>query len=226
MTLNKILFLYYPYIAISIFIIGSIYRYEYNQYSWKSDSSQIFEKNLLLIGSNLFHFGIIFLMLGHFIGLLTPKSIYSIIITSEKKQIIAMSFGGLAGITCLFGILILIYRRLFYKKILQNSKKTDIIVLMLLLFQLIIGLLSIKISYNHINDASSMIAFANWAQGLFLFSSEIHTYIINEHWLFKLHIIIGLTILLIFPFTRLIHIFSIPYLYLIRNGYQIVRSLK
>ena len=73
MNLNKLLFFYYPYLTIFIFFIGSIYRYEYNQYSWKSSSSQIFEKKLLFWGSNLFHFGIIFLLTGHFFGLLTPK---------------------------------------------------------------------------------------------------------------------------------------------------------
>lgn len=226
MTLNKILFLYYPYISILIFIIGSIYRYEFNQYSWKSSSSQIFEKKLLFIGSNLFHFGIIFLLLGHFFGLLTPKFLYATFISPEKKQLVAMSFGGGAGLLALIGLGILLYRRLTNKNVLATTEFSDMLVLILLKIQLIIGLFSILISYKHLNDPSSMIAFANWSQGIMLFSKDIHMYIINEHWIFKTHIFLGLTLLLIVPFTRLVHVFSIPYLYFIREGYQIVRSLK
>lgn len=226
MTLNKLLFFYYPYIAIFMFIAGSIYRYEYNQYSWKTSSSQIFEKKILFWGSNLFHWGIIILLLGHFFGLLTPKFLYTIIITPEKKQILAMIVGGISGSICLIGLTILIYRRFYFDNIYQTTKSSDWLVLFLLYIQLLLGLLSIIISYDHIHDASSMIAFANWVQGIFLFSGNIHTYIINEHWIFKCHIFVGTSLLLIFPFTRLVHIFSFPYIYLLRDGYQIVRSFK
>ncbi|HFL8819340.1 MAG TPA: respiratory nitrate reductase subunit gamma [Candidatus Azoamicus sp. OHIO2] len=226
MMLNKMLFLYYPYIAIFMFVIGSIYRYEYNQYSWKTSSSQFFEKKILFWGSNLFHVGIIFLLLGHFFGLLTPKFIYSVFITPEKKQIVAMTSGGIAGIICFIGLTLLTYRRFYFDHVYKTTQPSDVIVIILLYIQLILGLISIIISYNHITDPSSMIAFANWVQGIVLFSGDIHTYIINEHWIFKTHLFIGMSILLIFPFTRLVHIFSIPYLYILRDGYQIVRSLK
>ncbi len=226
MNLNKFLFFYYPYIAIFIFLIGSIYRYEYNQYSWKSSSSQIFEKKILYLGSNLFHFSIIFLLLGHFFGLLTPKFLYSAIISPEKKQILAMVFGGIAGIVSLVGLTMLIYRRFIYNNVYQTTKQSDLLVLFLLYIQLLLGLASILITYQHLDDASSMISFANWVQGIFLFSNNIHLYVINEHWLFKAHLFVGMSILLVFPFTRLIHIFSVPYLYLLRDGYQIVRNSK
>ncbi len=222
--INKFMFLYYPYIALTIFFCGSIYRYEYDQYSWKSSSSQILEKKLLYVGSNLFHYGIIILMLGHFFGLLTPKFLYSIIISPEKKQVLAMSVGGVAGITCLVGLLILTYRRLFFTKIYSTSSKIDILILVLLLIQLILGIMSIFVSYQHIENPATMIAFANWTQGIFLFSKNLHLYVINEHWIFKCHLFLGMTILLIFPFSRLVHIFSFPYLYILRDGYQLVRK--
>lgn len=226
MNLNKLLFSYYPYIAIIIFIFGSIYRYEYNQYSWKTSSSQIFEKKLLFWGSNLFHFGVIFLLTGHFFGLLTPHMIYVMFISPEKKQLIAMICGGVAGFIALIGITILIYRRMKIKNVYKTSSSLDILVLILLKIQLILGLMSIVVSYSHLPNASSMLALANWTQGIFLLSKDLHLYIINEHWIFKAHIFLGLSIMLITPFTRLVHIFSIPYLYLIREGYQIVRTLK
>ncbi|HIH2762167.1 MAG TPA: respiratory nitrate reductase subunit gamma [Candidatus Azoamicus sp.] len=222
---NTFMFSYYPYIAIFIFILGSLYRYENNQYTWKSGSSQILENKLLFWGSNLFHFGILFLIFGHFFGLLTPKILYSKIISPDKKQIIAMTFGGIAGIFCFIGLTLLIYRRMSNLRVFFTSNKTDIIILLMLYVQLLIGLSSIVISYEHIDNPNTMIALANWVQGIFLFTPDIHLFIINEHWLFKFHLLLGMTILLFFPFTRLVHVFSFPYLYLLRDGYQITRKL-
>jgi len=222
--LNDFLFSYYPYVAILTFFFGSIYRYESNQYTWKSGSSQILDQNLIFWGSNLFHFGILFLMFGHFFGLLTPKFLYSKIISPDKKQLLAMISGGIAGVICLIGLSMLIYRRLSNARILLTSNKTDVFVLVILYVQLLLGLLSILISYQHIENPAIMISLANWVQGIFMFSPDIHLYVINEHWLFKTHLFLGMTILLIFPFTRLVHVFSFPYIYLLREGYQIVRK--
>ncbi|HIH2763413.1 MAG TPA: respiratory nitrate reductase subunit gamma [Candidatus Azoamicus sp.] len=223
--LNSFMFSYYPYISIFIFIIGSLYRYENNQYTWKTGSSQLLDNKLFFWSSNLFHFGILFLILGHSFGLLTPKFLYSKIISPDKKQILAMISGGIAGLFCLIGLSLLIYRRISNKRIFLTSNKTDIIILIMLYIQLLLGLFSILISYNHIDNPSTMIALANWVQGIFVFTPDLHLFILNEHWLFKLHLILGMTIILVFPFTRLVHIFSFPYLYLIREGYQITRKL-
>lgn len=223
--LNKFLFNYYPYIALTFFFLGSIYRYENNQYTWKTSSSQLL-KNDLFFSSNSFHFGIIFLMFGHFLGLLTPKFIYIKVISPDSKQFLAIFFGGIAGLFCLIGLTMLLYRRLINDRIRKTSNKSDIFILIILYIQLLLGLCSIFISCQHINDPKSMIALANWVQGIFIFTPDISSYVINEHWIFKLHLVLGMTILLIFPFTRLIHIFSFPYLYFFRNGYQIVRILK
>ena len=222
----KFLFSYYPYIVICIFLMGSIYRYETNQYSWKSGSSQILENKLLFWGSNLFHIGIIFLLFGHFFGLMTPKFLYIKLIAPENKQIVAMITGGIAGFFCFIGMSILIYRRLFNIRVLKTSHFSDLFILIMLYLQLLLGLFSIYISYQHGEDASSMISLANWVQGIFIFSDDIYLHVINEHWIFQLHLFLGMSIFLIFPFTRLVHIFSFPYLYFLRNGYQIIRSLK
>ncbi len=224
--LNNLLFSYYPYAAIMFFCIGSIYRYENDQYSWKSSSSQILHNNLFFYSSNFFHYGIIVLMFGHFFGLMTPHSIYSKIIQPETKQMYAIIIGGVAGFISLIGITMLLYRRLFVAKVYITSNKSDIFILILLYIQLLLGLLSIFISYQKMDDPSSMIALANWVQGIFIFSPDLYSYVANEHWLFKCHILLGMTIFLVFPFTRLIHIFSFPYLYFLRRGYQIVRRLR
>lgn len=224
--INNIIFSYYPYIVLFFFIVGSIYRYENNHYSWKSSSSQILRKDFLFWGSNLFHFGILFLLFGHFFGLITPKFIYSKFISADSKQILAMVSGGIAGFFCFLGLTILLYRRLVDSRVRMTSDRSDIFVLILLYIQLLLGLCSIFVSYQHIDDPKSMIALANWVQGIFVFAPDISSYVVNEHWIFKTHLFLGMTLLLIFPFTRLIHIFSFPYLYFFREGYQIVRSYR
>ncbi len=224
--LNVFLFSYLPYIAIFIFIFGSICRYENNQYSWKSSSSQLLADKMFFIGSNFFHFGIIFLMVGHFLGLITPHFLYVKFISAENKQLVAMTSGGIAGVFCFIGLSMLIYRRIFDDRINLTSRFSDIYVLLLLYVQLLLGLLSIFISYHHIHDPSTMMSLANWVQGIFTCSPNLHLYVINEHFIFKAHLFLGMIIFIIFPFTRLVHVFSLPYLYFLRTGYQIVRVLR
>lgn len=224
--LNIFFFSYLPYISLFIFVFGSIYRYENNQYSWKSGSSQILNDRFFLISSNFFHFGIIFLICGHLIGLLTPHFLYVKIITAEHKQLLAMTSGGIAGFFCFIGLTMLLYRRLFNNRVNVTGNFSDIYVLFILYIQLLLGLVSISISYEHLHDPSTMISLANWVQGIFTLSPNLHLYVSSEHFIFKAHLICGMIIFIMFPFTRLVHIFSLPYLYFLRTGYQIVRSFK
>lgn len=221
--LNTFLFGAFPYIAIGSMIFGSILRYDRDPYSWKADSSQIMSKKGFVLGSNLFHVGIILLFFGHLIGLLTPHAVYSHFISAEHKQILAMTAGGIFGAMVFVGMVILIARRLGNKRVRRTSHPMDILILLLLFAQLILGLLTIPVSYQHLEGATSMIALADWAQGIVTFRPDVASEIAGEPLIFKLHILLGLTIFLIFPFTRLVHIFSVPVKYLFRTGYQIVR---
>lgn len=221
--IHEFIFGYYPYIALLTFIIGCISRYEYAQYEWKSSSSQLLRKDGLRLGNNLFHIGIIFLFFGHLIGLLTPSCVYSHFITPATKQLVAMTAGGIAGSICFVGLSFLLYRRLFDLRIRVTSKTSDILILIILYIQLILGLMSIFISAEH-PSGESMKSLAHWAQDIITFSPNASDYIIGEHWIFKLHIFLGLTIFLIFPFTRLVHVLSAPVGYIFRTGYQIVRK--
>ncbi len=220
---NIFLFGAYPYIAIGSMIFGSILRYDRDPYSWKADSSQLMSQKGFRLGSNLFHIGIILLFFGHFIGLLTPHFVYEPFISAEHKQILAMAAGGIFGIMAFFGMVILIARRLGNPRVRATSHFMDILILLLLFLQLILGLLTIPESAKHIEGATSMLALAEWAQGIVTFRPDAASYVANEPLIFKLHILLGLTIFLIFPFTRLVHIFSAPIKYLFRSGYQIVR---
>ncbi len=220
--LNHFLFGIYPYLAILIMVVVSILRYDRDQYTWKADSSQLLRNKGMRLGSNLFHVGIILLFFGHFVGLLTPEPLYHLVMSAGTKQMMAMIAGGIFGTLCLVGISILLHRRLFDPRIRATSKPSDIFVLVLLYVQLLLGLLTIPYSAQHM-DGSSMVALANWAQYIVTFRSGASDFVMHEAWVFKTHLVLGLTIFVIFPFTRLVHVLSVPIKYYFRTGYQVVR---
>jgi nitrate reductase gamma subunit len=220
--LNQFFFGYFPYVALGIFVIGSALRYDRDQYSWKADSSQLLSKKGMRVGSNLFHIGIIFLFFGHFVGLLTPEWVYHPFMSPGFKQVMAMTAGGIFGTLCLIGLVMLLNRRLTNPRIRATSHFADIMILVVLLVQLVLGLITIPYSAQHL-DGSSMIALANWAQHVVTFRSGAAEFIIHEAWVFKLHLVLGMSIFVLFPFTRLVHIWSVPVQYIMRSNYQIVR---
>ena len=221
--LNTFFFGIYPYIAILTLIVGSILRYDQDPYSWKADSSQLLHRKGLRIGSNFFHIGILLLFMGHFVGLLTPHWAYEPFISAGHKQILAMTAGGIFGTLAFIGMVILIWRRTTQDRVRATTKFMDMAILLILFAQLVLGLLTIPQSAKHL-DGSSMIALAEWAQHIVTFRGGAAEFIKPEALVFKLHIVLGLTIFLLFPFTRLVHMVSVPLKYLTRSGYQIVRK--
>ena len=221
--LNQFVFGMYPYIVLTVFVVGVILRYDRDQYTWKADSSQLLRSKGMRVGNNLFHIGILLLFFGHLVGLLTPEPLYHLVMSAGTKQLMAMVAGGVFGVVCFIGMTILIHRRLFDPRIRINSKPSDIAILLILYVQLILGLLTIPFSAQHL-DGSSMVALANWAQYIVTFRSGAADFVLHEAWVFKIHLFLGMTIFLIFPFTRLVHALSVPIKYLLRTGYQIVRS--
>lgn len=224
-TLNTFLFGLYPYIALAICLAVSWVRFDRDQYSWKADSSQILGNKGMRLGSNLFHIGVIFILAGHFIGLLTPESIYHHVISTPNKQLLAMVSGGVFGILCLVGLLILLHRRLFNPRVRANSRWSDIAILIILLVQLLLGLGTIFASSNHL-DGSVMVQLGEWAQSIVTLQPlKAANAIATVSLVYKLHVFLGLSIVLIFPFTRLVHVISAPIWYFGRN-YQVVRQKK
>lgn len=224
--IHQFFFGYYPYISLTVFVLGSILRYDRDQYTWKADSSQLLRKKGMRIGNNLFHLGIILLFFGHLVGLLTPHEVYHHFMDAGTKQLLAMVAGGIFGTLCFIGMTMLLLRRLFDPRIRATSKPSDIVILLVLYVQLILGLITIPFSAQHM-DGSSMIALANWAQHIVTFRAGAADFIVEEALIFKLHLVLGTTIFLLFPFTRMVHVFSgvaAPLKYLSRSGYQIVRK--
>jgi nitrate reductase gamma subunit len=221
--MHTFLFGYYPYICLTVFIVGSIARFDAAQFGWRSGSSQLLRRRLLMVGSNLFHIGILVIFAGHFFGLLVPLHWYEALGVSHRaKQILAITVGGAAGAMCFIGLTMLIIRRLFDPRIRKTSAPGDILVLLLLYAQLILGLLTIIVSLRHL-DGAEMVRFMGWAQRIMTFRGGAADLIADAHILFKLHLFLGMTIFLVFPATRLVHVWSAPFWYLTRRGYQITR---
>jgi nitrate reductase gamma subunit len=221
--LNQFLFGIYPYIALTVFFLGSLLRYDRDQYTWKASSSQLLRKKDMLLGSNLFHVGMIALFFGHLFGLLTPHAAYASFITAGQKQLLAMIAGGIFGVVCLIGMVLLIRRRMFDPRIRATSQFADLPILLVLFVQLLLGLATIPYSAQH-PDGSSMLALAHWAQHLVTFQTDAASFVADQAWVFKAHLFLGMTIFLLFPFTRLVHAWSVPIQYLTRTGYQVVRK--
>ena len=220
--INTFLFQIYPYIALAIFAIGCWARFDHGAYTWRSGSTQLLSGKWMRLGSNWFHVGILAILGGHLVGLLTPHAVYEHVITAPQKQLVAMVVGGLFGVMCFIGLSILLARRLFNPRIRATSSGRDNMILVLLYAQLILGLSSIFVSAGHL-DGGQMIKLGEWAQHIVTFRGGAAEFMADAHWIFKAHVSLGITLILLTPFTRLVHVWSIPVGYL-TLPYQVVRK--
>ena len=219
--IHQFLFGIYPYICLSVFLIGSLIRFDADQYGWRSGSSQLLRARQLWWGSNLFHVGILVLFAGHFVGLLTPHAVYETFMSAGTKQVVAIVTGGIAGIVCFAGLSLLLHRRLFDPRIRKTSSPMDILLLVLLWLQLVLGLITMPYSLQHL-DGSVMVALSEWAQRIVTLRAGAADLVDGVAWPYQLHLVLGVTLFLIFPFRRLVHIWSAPIWYVFRR-YQVVR---
>ena len=221
--LNQALFGYYPYVALAVFCLGCLIRFDREQYTWRSGSSQILDRRNMVLASNLFHVGILGLFVGHFVGMLTPLAVFEAMgIEPSTKQMLAIVVGSIFGIMTVVGLTLLVIRRLQVARVYLNSSNMDIAILLLLLAQAGLGMISIYFSLHHL-DGGNMVEFMLWAQGIFTLNANAAAHVLNQGIVFKLHILLGLTIVLLFPFGRLVHVWSAPVWYMGRS-YQIVRK--
>ena len=225
-TFHGFLFQVYPYICLTVLLVGSLIRFDQNQYSWKSDSSQLLRPNLLRWGSNLFHGGILFLFFGHLFGLFTPHAVYGLFMSAATKQQLAVFLGGIAGAICFVGLSMLLYRRLVDHRIRHTSHPSDIAILIILWVQLTVGLITLPYSWQHA-DGSVMLILADWAQRIMTLRPVDAAALATLPWPFLFHVVLGMTIFLILPFSRLVHVWSgfgaVSYLF---RPYQVVRSRR
>ena len=222
--LDTLLFGVYPYLAGAVFLLGSLARFDRDQFTWKAHSSQILSDKNMRLASNLFHVGIILLFFGHFFGMLTPPEIlHALGVSASAKQVLAIVAGSVFGLMCFAGLTMLVQRRLTDPRVRATSTRMDIFILLLLYAQLILGLLTIPVSLMHL-DGHNMLNLMGWARNIVTFDPvEAVTFVSDICFLFKLHMVLGMTVFLMFPFSRLVHIWSAPVTYPTRP-YQVVRQ--
>jgi len=221
---HQLLFGIYPYVCLAVFLLGSLVRFEREQYTWKSDSSQMLRTGQLRWGSNLFHIGILMLFFGHLFGMLVPIELYHALgLSTEAKQMLAISAGAIFGVMCLVGLVLLVHRRLSEARIRATSTPMDIFILLWILGTLLLGLVSIFFSLQH-REGGVMLLLVQWAQHIATFRGGAADFIREVPWIYKVHLFFGLTVFLLFPFSRLVHVWSgfaaVGYL---TRAYQIVR---
>jgi nitrate reductase gamma subunit len=224
--LHQFLFGVYPYIALSVFFLGSLVRFDREPYSWKSDSSQMLRKRQLRWGSNLFHVAILIVFFGHLFGFLLPESISEAFMTPAQHLWLSMAVGGLAGVVALIGLTILIHRRVVEPRIWSVTRPWDILIAVLLWIQLALGMGTVYAAFDHL-DGGLFLVLVQYVQGIVNFRPNNAELLLGVPWVYKAHIWLGLTIFLVFPFTRLVHIWSgfaaVAYLF---RAPQIVRTRR
>jgi nitrate reductase gamma subunit len=221
---NTLLFGIYPYVCLAVLLIASLIRFDREPYTWKSDSSQMLRKGQLRLGSNLFHFGVIVVILGHFLGFLAPHWAVDWALDPTGHQLLAMVVGGIAGFVAIVGLTILLHRRLVDPRIRLNSRKWDIAVAIMLWLQLALGLLTVPLSAFHM-DGALFEVLTTYVKAIVTLNGGAASLMSGVPLTYKLHVLLGFTIFLISPFTRMIHIWSgvgaLSYLF---RPYQIVRT--
>jgi len=227
MALDNFLFGIYPYIALTVFAIGCWIRFDREQYTWKTDSTQLLSGKWMRLGSNLFHIGILAILGGHAVGLLTPHSWFLAMGVSDMDhQYVAIVAGSIFGVMCLLGGTILWLRRMTNSRVRAAGRKMDSFILTWLMATLLLGLSTIPVSIGHASHGNPdvMIALAYWVQSVVTFQASPEL-LAGVDTVFKVHMFFGMTVVLLFPFTRLVHVLSVPLGYLTRS-YQIVRTKR
>lgn len=224
-ALHNFLFVVYPYICLAVFLMGSLARFDRDQYTWKSDSSQMLRSRGMKWASNLFHGGILFLFVGHTVGMLTPHAVYEHFISPANKQMLAIVAGGVAGTACFIGLSMLIWRRMTDPRIRLTSHRTDLAILWILWIQLSLGLITLPFSLSH-SDGSVMLILSDWAQRIVVLNPDASG-LVGLAWPYKVHMVLGMTIFLLFPFSRLVHVWSgLASIFYVFRPYQVVRSRR
>jgi len=223
--LNSILYGWYPYVCLTVFALGSLVRFDTAQYTWRSGSSQLLRRRQFRWGSNLFHVGILIVIGGHFAGFLMPDWAVDWLISPAQHELLAMVVGGLAGLIAILGLSLLIHRRLTDPRIRATSRRWDIAIILILWAQLALGLLTVPVSALHMDGALFQTLVA-YIKGIVLLHPGVADLLVGTPLIYRLHILLGFTIFLVSPFTRMVHVWSAPVWYLGRTGFQVVRSRR
>lgn len=229
--MNTLLWVVFPYVCLTTFVVGHFWRYKYDQFGWTTRSSQLYEDRLLRWGSPMFHFGILFVVLGHVMGLLVPKSWTDAIgLSQEAYHFMAISVGLLAGFLTLAGLAILVYRRRTTGPVFSATTVMDKVMYAFLVVTILLGLLN-TLGWHApgINNPAPLVDHYNYREGVSIWFRQFFTFHPDAELMaaaplgFQLHALVACALFALWPFTRLVHVFSAPLGYLTRP-YVVYRS--
>jgi nitrate reductase gamma subunit len=211
-----------PYICLTIFVVGHFWRYRYDKFGWTTRSSQLYEDRLLRWGSPLFHFGILFVFLGHVMGLGVPKAWTEAVgITEGMYHVMAVSLGALAGFGTIVGMAILIYRRRTIGPVFSATTPMDKVMYFFLALVIVLGLWN-TVASNILGHYDYRESVSVWFRGIFYFDLQPEL-IAGSPIGFQAHALTAFILFALWPFTRLVHVFSAPLGYFTRP-YIVYRS--
>lgn len=211
-----------PYVCLAVFVLGHWWRYRYDKFGWTTRSSQLYESRLLRWGSPLFHFGILFVVAGHFLGLVIPRSWTDAIgISQEAYHVLAVGVGSVAGFCTVVGLAILIYRRRTVGPVFSATTRNDKVMYVFLTVVILLGMSNTVVA-NVLTHYDYRAELAVWFRGIFWLHPD-PALMISAPTTFKAHAIAAFLLFAIWPFTRLVHVFSAPVGYLWRP-YIVYRS--
>ncbi|MBM7461318.1 respiratory nitrate reductase subunit gamma [Rhodococcus coprophilus] len=212
-----------PYVTLAVLIVGTWWRYRYDKFGWTTRSSQLYESRLLRIGSPLFHFGILVVIIGHIIGLLIPKSwTYSLGISQHAYHVQALVLGTIAGLCTLVGVGLLVYRRRTNGPVYSATTLNDKVMYVVLVAAIVAGLATTLMGAGVVGEHNYRDTVSPWFRSIWILQPKGEL-LAEAPVSFQIHTLIGLLLFAIWPFTRLVHAFSAPLGYLFRP-YIVYRS--
>jgi nitrate reductase gamma subunit len=206
-----------PYVVIAILVVGTLWRWKYDQFGWTTRSSQLYESRLLRLGSPLFHFGILVVLFGHVIGLLVPKSWTDAVgVSQEIYHVQALALGGIAGLCTLAGVAILVYRRRTTGPVFSATTRNDKAMYLVLVAAILAGLTATLLGSGVAGEAQNYrLTVSPWFRSIFFLRPDVEA-MARAGTAFHIHALIGMLLFASWPFTRLVHAFSAPVGYLFR----------
>jgi nitrate reductase gamma subunit len=227
MNLSKFVFAVYPYIALAVFVVGSWVRYDHEQCTWKTESPRLLSSDSMVFASNVSHIGILSIFAGHVAGLVLPQGLWLAMgISDMQHQRLAISAGSVFGLMCFLGGTILWFGRMFDARARAASRTMDIFIPTWLMVTLILGISTIPVSVGHANhnNPEVMLALSGWVQSVLTLSPRPEL-LDKVDAVFKTHMFFGMTVFLLFPFTRLVHVLTAPLTYVSR-ACRIIRTKR
>jgi nitrate reductase gamma subunit len=204
-----------PYIAFVLLVAGTIWRYRYDKFGWTTRSSQVYESKLLNIASPMFHYGILFVLVGHLVGLFLPESWTDKVGVSEHTYHLFSLYGGTAaGVLLVLGILLLLYRRRTNTPVFRATTANDKLMYLVLFAAIVLGMAA-KLMHTSGDGYNYRDSIAPWARSLFTLRPDIDA-MTGVPLMYEIHAVVGMVLFALVPFTRLIHMFSAPLQYLFR----------